>query len=259
MTFSTQLLSATWDETRHVWVLELQNLRAGEKHIHECRVLYSAVGLLTVAKFPDIQGLATFKGPVVHTAEWPKVLDVADKNVVVIGNGCKCFLVSLILYGPQDVPPASATQVIPAILASTKSVTQFFCSANYYYPIRNEPYRGFLKWGMDNIPGFSLFIHFILFNILERYWRVFVKDQKGDKFRARETTVCMQHLKRAAPGKYHSILTPDYPLGCKVNLYFLFFSFSQVNNEGCYCFFVTFFDIVFCFFLIFGSIGFAMI
>ncbi|GJJ09075.1 hypothetical protein Clacol_003297 [Clathrus columnatus] len=199
MSFSTEWISAKWDESRHLWVLELKNTKTGEKIIHECRVLYSAVGLLTYAKFPEISGLDTFKGRLIHTYEWPEDVDVADKDVVIIGNGC------------------SATQVIPAILPETKSITQFFRSAQYFYPVRVEPYKGFIKWGLEHLPGFAFLIRLALFHILEAFWRGFIKDKKGDKIRETGTAVCMRFMKRTAPEKYHSILTPDYPLGCKAN------------------------------------------
>jgi len=38
-------------------------------------------------KWPDIPGLHDFKGPTVHTANWPQEVDLKNKTVAIIGNG----------------------------------------------------------------------------------------------------------------------------------------------------------------------------
>lgn len=53
----------------------------------KCDVFVYAVGRLNNWKLPQIAGLEEFKGKIVHTANWPKDLDVSGKNVAVIGNG----------------------------------------------------------------------------------------------------------------------------------------------------------------------------
>ena len=50
--------SATWDDARHVWTLQL-----GDGRVDECHVLVSAVGFLNVPRYPDWPGLAEFAGP----------------------------------------------------------------------------------------------------------------------------------------------------------------------------------------------------
>lgn len=98
MTFSVEWLSATWDEARQIWSVELKDLKEDKTFIHECRILYSAVGQLVVPKPADIPGISTFKGEIFHTARWKKDVSLKDKDVIIIGNGCKktkvltCFL-----------------------------------------------------------------------------------------------------------------------------------------------------------------------
>jgi cation diffusion facilitator CzcD-associated flavoprotein CzcO len=84
--------SATWDDERHVWTLEL-----ADGSTDECHVLVSAVGFLNVPRYPDWPGLDQFEGPVFHTARWDHQHDLNGKVVAVIGTG------------------SSATQVVPAI------------------------------------------------------------------------------------------------------------------------------------------------
>jgi cation diffusion facilitator CzcD-associated flavoprotein CzcO len=84
--------SASWDDRRHVWELQLDNGR-----VEECNVLVSAVGFLNVPAYPDWPGLAGFAGPKFHTARWEHEHDLSGKVVAVVGTG------------------SSATQIVPAI------------------------------------------------------------------------------------------------------------------------------------------------
>jgi 4-hydroxyacetophenone monooxygenase len=45
------------------------------------------VGLFSRPKHPDISGLESFEGRVMHTAEWDESYDLTDKRVAVIGTG----------------------------------------------------------------------------------------------------------------------------------------------------------------------------
>lgn len=62
---------------------------------NECDVLVHAIGLLDTFKWPQIEGLDTFKGKLVRTAPWPQIYQ-ADAwktgKVVVIGAGASSIL-----------------------------------------------------------------------------------------------------------------------------------------------------------------------
>ena len=50
--------------------------------------IITAVGILSRPSLPDIPGLDTFKGRIVHSAVWPKDLDLAGKRVAMVGTDC---------------------------------------------------------------------------------------------------------------------------------------------------------------------------
>jgi hypothetical protein len=101
----------------------VQNLENGESFVHEAKILVSAVGGYTNAKYPTVHGIDTFKGPVVHTAKWDQAYDLKGRNVVIIGNGCE-FISDQVAYHFTDLL-GSASQVIPAIIDEVTSITQF--------------------------------------------------------------------------------------------------------------------------------------
>ena len=67
----------------------MTDLETGARFVHEAKILISAVGGYVNPKYPSLPGLEEFEGPVAHTAVWPENLDLAGKNVIVVGNGCK--------------------------------------------------------------------------------------------------------------------------------------------------------------------------
>src|SRR5204862_384204 len=73
-------------------------------------------GAFNKPKFPAIPGLDDFPGPVVHTARWPDDLEIAGKQIAVIGNG------------------ASSMQLVPAIAEEAGSVTVFQRSPQWAAP-----------------------------------------------------------------------------------------------------------------------------
>jgi cation diffusion facilitator CzcD-associated flavoprotein CzcO len=56
---------------------------------HKCKVLISVVGRLVNPNPLEILGQHRFDGQIVHSAEWRHEIVLKDKEVVVIGNGCK--------------------------------------------------------------------------------------------------------------------------------------------------------------------------
>jgi len=117
--FSSEVVAATYDETKSYWVLELRN-----GQIYTTRMLVTALGVLSEPTFPNIKGIATFHGEYFHTARWPKAgIDLEGKNVAVIGTG------------------ASGVQTIQEIAKTVQSLTVFQRRPNWCAPLNNGPIK----------------------------------------------------------------------------------------------------------------------
>lgn len=90
--FGVEVQEARFDEDRHLWRVRLTN---GEQL--SGRYLVGATGGLITPKMPDIPGLDSFAGKLIHTARWDDSYDLKGKRVAVIGTG------------------ATAVQLVPAI------------------------------------------------------------------------------------------------------------------------------------------------
>jgi cyclohexanone monooxygenase len=115
--FDTRVTSAIYDESSETWDV---GTNAGE-HVR-ARFCIMATGLLSAPNKPNIEGLATFKGPQYQTSLWPREkVDFTGKRVAVIGTG------------------SSAVQAIPEIAKEARHLTVFQRTAAYAIPARNCP------------------------------------------------------------------------------------------------------------------------
>ncbi len=115
--FETRVTEATWAEDAGEWLVSTD---AGQ-HL-AATFLVAAVGCLSTASVPDIEGVEHFGGQVHHTGRWPKEgVDVSGLRVGVIGTG------------------SSAVQAIPVLAERCEHLTVFQRTAQYTIPARNRP------------------------------------------------------------------------------------------------------------------------
>ncbi len=129
--FNTELISAKWNDASKQWRVELSTGK-----ILRVRYLVTALGLLSKANYPDIPGVDTFQGQKVHSARWPKDLDIAGKRVGVIGCG------------------STGVQIITDIASKVKSLTCFQRHPQYSVPSGDRPVDpSYREWVNDNYEG----------------------------------------------------------------------------------------------------------
>ncbi|KAG9241803.1 hypothetical protein BJ878DRAFT_518774 [Calycina marina] len=193
----TEWKSARWLEKTSRWQIVVQNIENGESFVHEAKILVSAVGGYTNAKYPTLHGIDKFKGPVVHTAKWDQAYDLEGRNVVIIGNGC------------------SASQVIPAIIDEVGSITQFIRSPQYYVPMPNFCISRLWRTLFQYTPLLLMLTRWFVFWILETALTQFYKDKNGQRARQKSVRISENYVRKSAPERYWPLLSPQYDLGCK--------------------------------------------
>ncbi|OJD30739.1 cyclohexanone monooxygenase [Diplodia corticola] len=118
MEFNTEMVSADYDETANTWRVGLKTAADENNNntssIREIttRYLVTALGLLTKQNRPDIPGLDSFAGQIVHSQSWTPDIDVAGKRVGVIGSGSTGVQIVTAL-GPQPVATLTSFQRHP--------------------------------------------------------------------------------------------------------------------------------------------------
>src|SRR4051812_12467086 len=85
--FGAEVRSARWIEADARW-----HVRTAAGDVR-AQVLVSAAGALADPTYPDIPGLASFEGTVMHSACWDHTHDLAGERVAVIGTGASAIQV----------------------------------------------------------------------------------------------------------------------------------------------------------------------
>ncbi|KAL0939375.1 monooxygenase [Colletotrichum truncatum] len=201
MKFETLVQRCEWIEERTRWRLTVRNLKSGTTYHHESQFLFAATGALVTPRDIDVPGAETFKGIISHTGRWRPDIDLEGKRVVLFGNGC------------------TASQVVPAIVHKTKSLTQIVRTKHWVFPSIDSDVPEFLRFLLTWLPALRLLQRLIIFCIAENGYRGFPLTSAGAKFRASQRKVSEEYMKAAAPEKYHDMLIPDFEVNCKRRIF----------------------------------------
>lgn len=127
--FNARLTKAHYHEPTNLWHFETEN----GAH-YRARHFVSAAGPISAPISPNIPGLDTFQGEIIHTARWPEISpDFTGKQVGIIGTG------------------SSGTQVIPIIAQQCEKLTVFMRTPNFYSPAHNRPLTDTdYQWWQEN-------------------------------------------------------------------------------------------------------------
>lgn len=114
--FNTALSDMAFCESSGLW-----NLTFADGSRRQARAVVMAIGALNIPQYPDIVGVDSFAGKVMHTAEWDQSYDLAGKRVAVIGTG------------------ASAIQVVPSIQPQVATLNVFQRTPPWVMPKFDKP------------------------------------------------------------------------------------------------------------------------
>ncbi|MEV7429957.1 NAD(P)/FAD-dependent oxidoreductase [Nocardioides sp. NPDC092400] len=100
--FSSKVVGADFDTAEARWTLTVEDTVSGERRTMTCGFLYSCAGYYDYdhPHDPQLPGVESYAGELVHPQFWPEDLDTAGKRVVVIGSGATAVtLVPSLLKG----------------------------------------------------------------------------------------------------------------------------------------------------------------
>ncbi|UZP43161.1 hypothetical protein NXS19_010977 [Fusarium pseudograminearum] len=121
MRFQQKCIGARWSETTNKWYVQLKNLATGEEYQDSADVLVTGEGVLNEWKWPEIEGIESFKGHLLHSANWDPQIDLKDKSVAVIGSG------------------SSGLQIVPALLPDVKHMDHYVRGRSWIVGLFGDP------------------------------------------------------------------------------------------------------------------------
>ncbi len=209
MQFNTEINRADFDQNAGIWLIKTTD----GKEI-SANIFISAIGQLSVPKYPDIPGLKDFKGTLFHSARWNHDKElIKGKNVAVIGSG------------------ASAVQFIPHVAKEAGHLKVFQRSPHWIVP---KPERNYTEWEhkiFTRLPWTQRLYRYLI------YWQMELAHgvlHKGSWLGKGAERFCKWHInKYLKDPELQAQMLPDYPIGCKriliSNNYYP--TFAQVNVD----------------------------
>jgi cation diffusion facilitator CzcD-associated flavoprotein CzcO len=83
-----KIVQAEWLDEEGKWkITVMRNNNPNDTFVDYCDYFINGGGFLNTWKWPEIQGLTSFKGPLVHSANWPDKVELKGKKVLVLGIG----------------------------------------------------------------------------------------------------------------------------------------------------------------------------
>ncbi|MFT4127184.1 MAG: NAD(P)/FAD-dependent oxidoreductase [Gordonia sp. (in: high G+C Gram-positive bacteria)] len=130
--FATDVTNAAWDSEDRHWILD--TITDGTKSTYRARHLIGAVGPLCEPNNPDIAGIDSFAGTVMHSARWDNDHDFTGKRVAVIGTG------------------ASAIQIVPELAKVVGHLDVYQRTAPWIVPRTERAYTALEHWAFQHVP-----------------------------------------------------------------------------------------------------------
>ncbi|MEI2703058.1 MAG: NAD(P)/FAD-dependent oxidoreductase [Baekduia sp.] len=187
--FNTTVTSASWDEDASLWQVETT---AGT---FTANYLIAAPGPLAEPTLPEIDGLGSFKGTVMHTAEWDDDIDLTGKRVAVVGTG------------------ASAIQAVPRIAEVALELTVFQRTPAWIMPHVDRDVKPIER---------AIYKRFPIVQRLRRAWAFSWRESMIPGFvwmpglqRGLEALANKHRSDQVADPELRTHLTPSYRIGCK--------------------------------------------
>ncbi len=214
MRFNTTVDSARWDEDAQIWRVAL----AGGETL-SAQFLITATGFLCQPRVPDIPGIDTFSGNIIHTAAWDDSKSLRGCRAAVIGTGSTG--IQVIPELAKEVSELSVYQRTPILVLPKTDVVfppfvqRLFASV----PLTQRILRFITDTGMDFMMVLTMWKY--------RYFKFINKTIAGMAKAHRVLSVRDRELSRK--------LEPDFDFGCKrptaSNTYYLAFKKPHVHLE----------------------------
>ncbi|OAL21473.1 hypothetical protein AYO22_07869 [Fonsecaea multimorphosa] len=202
-----QIISRQTDGRRNaVSSFGISDGEVGEEIVDECDIFINASGFFNHWRWPALPGRESFKGTIVHSANYDPSIDLRNKRVAVIGNG------------------SSGIQVTTAVQKVASHVSVFvrnptYITANFgskYIPDGGKDLLFSQEqkdlWRKD--PQEYLRFRKAVEKELNIRFGTYIRGTPQQRY-ARETTVQDMRQRLASKPELAELLIPDFALGCR--------------------------------------------
>ncbi|MCW5828437.1 MAG: NAD(P)/FAD-dependent oxidoreductase [Deltaproteobacteria bacterium] len=194
MRFGSSVEKAVYSENGRYWTVHTE----GRPPV-TARILILATGFLAQPKMPDIPGLDSFEGKVIHTARWDHGYDLAGKRAAVIGTG------------------ATAVQLLPEIAPKLAQMDVYQRTPIWVTPKFDAEIPESVQKLFERLPLTQRLARYFTSSILEMVMVTGALHYREFSFLTDSMErACKAHMARQIPDpELRRKLTPGYSFGCK--------------------------------------------
>ena len=194
MRFHSTVEKSVYDEAGQFWTVYIK-----DQTPVTARMLILATGFLSHPKMPDIKGIDTFAGKVIHTARWDHSYDLDHKRAAVIGTG------------------ATSVQLVPKIAPKLEQLDVYQRTAIWVSPKNDTAISEPIRKLFSSISQSQKIARFASSTILEMMMVTGVLHNKQLNFLNKGIErMCSAHMRRTIKDPVlREKLTPTYDFGCK--------------------------------------------
>ncbi|WP_280438297.1 flavin-containing monooxygenase [Nocardia carnea] len=204
ISFATKVLACEWHDDEQMWHVTVRDSQ-GSVHTHRANAVVTATGVLNGAFIPEFEGMDTFRGEMMHTAQWREDVDLTGKRVVILGTGC------------------TAVQVVASIAEQVASLDVVLRQPHWVVPEQAvaAEVSSSVRWALEHIPYYHQWFR------LKSYWwasdKGWVIPRIDEEWYATHVSaspandavmqVCLDYLDRMFADRpdLKEKLTPDFP------------------------------------------------
>jgi cation diffusion facilitator CzcD-associated flavoprotein CzcO len=211
---NTKVTGVRFDDGKHLWRLAID-----DGTTVTARFVVGATGVFTQPKPPDIAGIETFAGTVMHTARWDHAQDLRGRKVAIIGTG------------------ASAVQVIPSIAPQVEKLTVLQRTPIWCLPKPDARIGPRARRLLGRVPGAQAVTRVLSQTFVELNFPLPAHFHGVVPAATAVERIGLRHLRREVRDPVvREKLTPRYGLGCKrpgfSNQYLAAFNRANVELEA---------------------------
>ncbi|KFY14415.1 hypothetical protein V492_02637 [Pseudogymnoascus sp. VKM F-4246] len=200
--FNTSVEEAVWSDKENKWKVNVsvsgeKSAQYGANYTITGDFLASGVGQLNTPQYPDIEGLDSFEGKMLHSARWDWSIDLEGKKIGIIGNG------------------ATAAQIIPEVSKVCENLVIFQRTPNWVVPRADEELGPIIRSMFKYVPGLRARYRAILMDVREDFFDTNMRKNTTENDHVRDWAISL--LKKQIPNRpdLWAKLTPNYSPGCK--------------------------------------------
>jgi len=187
---NTEVNNLRWDEREQLWTFRDQHGQAwAAQHV------IAAMGGLSTPKPPDIPGLNSFTGRVMHTQLWDSQQDLRGQRVAVIGTG------------------ASAIQLVPQLQPLVAQLDIYQRTPAWIMPKPQHQYSLEQRALFERKPGRMRVVRGIIYSLMES--RALAYNHLPVLLHLMEEKALAHLHQQVSDPALRQRLTPDYRIGCK--------------------------------------------